>query len=511
MSCPVNSIDSNSTGLRYAVEECLRELPGSGVIWYPLEPNSYGDFGAKVKTVARNPINPSRQRQKGVVVDVDASANFQMDMTHDNHPRLMQGFLFAAAREKATSLPLNAAVIPTTAVATADDSFAIADATAALFLANTLIYAAGFTNAANNGLHLCVAPTTGKVVVTTNLTNEASPPATAGFKAVGFQFTNADASISITAGLPTLVTVAKDLTTLGLVPGEWVYLGGDDSGTTLAVNAGYARVKSVAIHAVVFDKVNWDSPAAEVGTGKTLRLFFGTVIKNENSADLIVRQSYQFERTLGEDAEGTMSEVVIGAVANELSIDTKNADKIGMDLNFSACDSESFSGSDGLADGSRPDLVASVAFNSTSNIKRSALGIIDTDDSAPTPLFAYCTDIALKVNNNASGAKAIGVMGNFDMNLGMFEVNGSLSAYFQDVQGIQSVRDNADVTFDMVIAKDNVGMAFDIPLISLGNGLPKVEQDKKIMLPLDTMGAQSSFGHTLLYVNFPYLPTAACD
>jgi hypothetical protein len=509
MSCPQNKIDSNSTGLRYAVEECLRELPGSPV-WFPLEPNSYGDFGAKIKTVARNPINPSRQRQKGVVVDLDANASFQMDLTHTNHARLMQGFMFAAAREKPTTLPLNDDVVTCTAVATADDSFAVADATAATFLANTLVYASGFTNSANNGLHLCAAPTTGKIVVTTNLTNEAAPPADAGLVAVGFQFTTADLSIVITSGLPVLTSVAKDLTTLGLIPGEWIYIGGDVAGNTFASGAGYARIKSIATNAIVLDKVNWDTPIADAGTGKTIRIFFGTVIKNESTANLIVRQSYQFERTLGEDDDGTMSEVVVGCVANELSLEMKSGDKMGLDLSFSGCDAQSYSGLDGLQAGGRPDLVASDAYNSTSDMKRTAIAILDPTTSVPDPLFAYCTDVSLKISNNISGAKAIGTLGNFDMNTGMFDVNGSLSAYFQNVEGTQAVRDNADITFDMILAKDNAGLAFDIPLISLGNGMPKVEQDKSIMLPLDTMGAESTFGHTLLYVNFPYLPTASC-
>lgn len=54
-----------------------------------------------------------------------------------------------------------------------------------------------------------------------------------------------------------------------------------------------------------------------------------------------------------------------------------------------------------------------------------------------------------------------------------------------------------------------MGLVWDIPLMALGNGMVAVEKDQAITVPLDTMAAQSSFGHTLLYVNFPYLPNAA--
>src|SRR5262245_277986 len=91
--------DSNFTELRYAVESSPGVLPGSPV-WIPLEPNSYKDFGAEVKTVARNPINSSRQRKKGVVVDLDAKAGFTQDVTTTNLQDLMQSFLFAALRTK---------------------------------------------------------------------------------------------------------------------------------------------------------------------------------------------------------------------------------------------------------------------------------------------------------------------------------------------------------------------------------------------------------------------------
>ena len=43
--CPTNKIDSNFTGLRYAWEECLKQLPaGAAAVWHALEPNSYAQM-----------------------------------------------------------------------------------------------------------------------------------------------------------------------------------------------------------------------------------------------------------------------------------------------------------------------------------------------------------------------------------------------------------------------------------------------------------------------------------
>ena len=83
----LNKIDSNVTGLRYAEEDSYQTVSGDEV-WVPLEPNSYADFGGQVTTVARNPINPSRQMKKGVVTDLDASGGFETDITPVSYTHL---------------------------------------------------------------------------------------------------------------------------------------------------------------------------------------------------------------------------------------------------------------------------------------------------------------------------------------------------------------------------------------------------------------------------------------
>src|SRR5690606_21363708 len=105
-TCPDVQIDSNVTGLRYAWEHCLKESPPYPE-WKAQELKSYSDFGKIVSTVARNPINPSRQCEMWTVTDMDANGGFNPALTHNNTTDILQAFFFADACERPTTAPLS--------------------------------------------------------------------------------------------------------------------------------------------------------------------------------------------------------------------------------------------------------------------------------------------------------------------------------------------------------------------------------------------------------------------
>lgn len=509
-----NKIDSNVTGLRYAEESAtIGTLPGSPV-WYPLEPNGYNDFGGQITTVSRNPINPSRQRKKGVTTDLDASGGFGTDLTQNNLTRLLQGFFFAARREKATTLPFNGTQVPITGVVTSTDDYQAASGLDA-FAAGDLVLATGFTEGGNNGLKTVTAASATTLEVGENLVDE-TPTTAAYIEQVGFEFGTAEVDVDVSSQTwPRLVRASgtKDFTDFGLIPGEWIFIGGDAAGSAFAtssgVNNGFARVRAVAATYIELDK-HANTMVDETGTGIDLRIFFGHVIKNENASNLIVRTTYQLERTLGEDSNGTMSEYLVGAVPNELSLQIRQADKVTTDLSFVATNNEQRDGTTGVKSGSRPSLVEAPAFNTSSDFSRIKMHIINTAGNVNvTALFAYLTELTVTVNNNVSPNKAVSVLGAFDMTAGQFAVSGSVTAYFADVAAVQAVRNNSDVSLDFAMVKDNAGMVWDIPLIALGEGRLNVEQDQPITLPLSLDAAEGGNNHTLLFNEFPYLPTLA--
>lgn len=506
----VNKIDSNITGLRYAEEQTLGTLPVSP-IWKPLEPNSYNDFGGQLTMVARNPINPGRQRKKGVVTDLDASGGFNTDLTQENLQDLLQGFFFADARRKgeqtATAVTEEAG----------DDTYAIAST--AGFTVGGLVLAKGFTNEANNGLKTITGVNADtSIEVAEALVAEGSPPATNSLVVVGFEGTTGDLEIDASGSLPALVSSSKDLTELGLTPGEWVFIGGDNASTQFAqaANNGFKRVRSVAENRIEFDKSALEM-ITDDGSGKTIRVFLGRVLKNEVGS-LIKRRSYQIERTLGapddSDPSKLQSEYLVGAVPSEFQLNIGTADKVTADVSFIATDNEQRTAAQGLKSGTRPALVEADAFNTSSDFSRIKLSRVVAGDEAPDPLFAFVTELTLTINNSLTPNKAVSVLGAFDVTAGTFVVSGNITAYFSNIAAVQAVRDNADITLDFAIVKSNAGIVVDVPLITLGDGRANIEQDQAITLPL-TMEAASGakvhpdLDHTLLMVFFDYLPDAA--
>lgn len=512
--CPVNKIDSNIVGLAIAEEACPGILPGESAlypgapVWQNYEPNSYSDFGGELTTVARNPISQSRQNQKGLVTDIEASGGFNHDFMLSLIPRRLQEFFFADMREKATTRSLNKAATLVTAVASAT-GYAVAS-TGLGFAQGQLLLATGFDVAANNGLKVASAVSATAINVTPAASAEAAPPTTAGLKAVGFQFPAGDVALVAPGGdLPRLVATATNLTTLGLIPGEWIHIGGDGATAQFdGSNFGFARIKSITSTTIILDKVDW-ALSAQPATGKSIQIFYGDVLKNESDPALIKARSVQLRRTLGRDDNGIQSEYLIGSFANELSVNMPLADKINVDLGYTSMDHVTRTGAQGLKAGTNLPVARSDVFNTSSDFARIKLAVINATNGNPTPLFAFVNELTLTISNGITMNKALGVLGAIGQSAGNFVVTGSLTAYFSTVAAIAAVRNNADVTLDLISVKKNTGMVWDIPLLTLGGGRVTVEQDQPVMIPLDSNAAESAFGHTLMFGNFAYLPNLA--
>lgn len=490
--------ESNQTGLRLARELSPSVVDGTAV-WNQQEPNSYKNFGGTYTLKARNPINDGRQNKKGVIVDLDSAGGWQEDITYNGVQNKIEGLMYANFRHKTE--------IATTAAIASGSHYTVASSTG--LFANDLVYVSGFSNPANNGAKHVTGVTGTQVTVSETIADE-----TATGKIVRVGFRGATSDLAYTASSKTLASTSLDFTTLGLIVGEWLYC--DDDANPLGAGLGFARIKSIGTHAIVFDKVVPTVAGGTIidaaGTGLTPHIFLGRVIKNEVGT-AIQRITYQAERTLGKDDDGAsdvQSEYLTGCVMNEGMFTFNSTDKATCEWTLLGAKYESRTSATGRKAGTRPVLLSGGAFNTSTDVKRLSLELVGTD----TPLYGYLMNLSLTVKNNAKTNKAVGVLGSIGTTAGQFEVSAAATAYFANVTAAQAISTNANVTLDCVLCKDNQGMIFDVPLISLGDGRPDVKQNEVIQLPLSIDAATASSlntatDFTLLIMFFDYLPNVA--
>ena len=504
MATPLKQ-DSNSTSLYIAKEASLKTLPGSPV-WYQKEPNSYSGAGATYKITPRSPLTNTRQNAQGTITDLDVSIGCNLDLTNNNLDRELQGFFFATASEKAGTQTING-----TAVTIASTTTSTVTATSGLnvFKAKDIVLFSGFGQTANNGITTVTTAVTGTLTVAKTLIAETTPPATARIDTVGVQFASADAAMVVTGSTEIkLTSTAYDFTTLGLTVGEWVFIGSDTAGAKFATcPTGYARIASIAAHAITFNETTF-AAVSDVGTGKTIEMYFGKYIQNATTAANIVRSTYNIERQVG-TTDGTVvqAEYFTGSIPNTIDITIPATANITTDLNFVSSGYEMKS--DGVKAGTRVSASGEEAINSTNDIYRIQLSVVSSALN-PTPITGYIKSGKISINNGVKAIKAVGILGPVEANVGNFIVSGTIEPYFQLLSGAgAAIAAGNPISMNVILSKNNYGHVFDIPGLSLGDGKLNITKDSEIGQSLSLDGFKNSAGYTASFTHFQYLPTIA--
>jgi hypothetical protein len=508
-----NKIDSNLTTFAFAEELSLQTLPVTP-IWYGLDVNSYSDFGSDVTKISREPINGTRQKLKGSISAISANAGFNVDLTKSSVSRLMQGFFFNNAIEHFTTAPLNAAQTLLTGVGAGDGIY---NATAGLsgFAVDRLVYCSGFSNPANNGLFKVISATA-TVLTTDNVNSIVEVPTNkAVIEVVGFEFDSDELDIAVNSSKMTLTGGTNGAILQTLKVGSWIWIGGDNTNHQFsAANSGFARVSATTSVSASFDKTTFN-PVIDAGAGKSIRIFVSSFYANAINSSGIITKSYHLERQVGNDGTGTQSQYVTGAVANEFSMSFKSKDKISADLSFIGLNSEERTGTQGIKSGARTSIASNEAsYNSSLDVYRAALAPFNPAVLNSPKSIGFVTDLKFGIKNNVSALEAIGETTGFNINIGSFEVTGDLEAYFTSFAAVSAIKNNSDMTLDIIISSPNDTNSYhakiiDIPLIEIGNGKLNVVKDQAVKLPISAGGLRSQHGYTASWSEFAALPLLA--
>lgn len=498
---------TNGMTLSKAREASLGVLPVSPQ-WFEMEPNEINSFGVTVSTEARSPISRARARRKGAVVDLDSALEFAADLTLTGLRGAAEEFLFA----RAAGAP---SYLTSAATGTGYTVAALSAGDAAKFTyagggAKTLVYAHGFANDANNGLKtIGAAPSAGATEITV-AGNVAEVPAVDDMVEVSVAgVRSAAGDIDVDAD-GNLTSTALDFTTLGIVAGQTIHVGGIDALNQFSneENIGFARVEIVAAHKLTLAKREQDF-VAEANAAIAIDLLFGQFVRNVDvDHSDFMQPSTQFELAspglMAGDATGY--EYAIGNWADSLSISIPLSGKATVTQGYVGTNTTnpSITRATNAANAKQGGLTE--AFGTANDIAR--LRVQEIDETGLSTDFKSAT---FTLTNNVAGEKFIGNLGPKYLSAGNIEVDVENQMLFSNPEIVEHIKCNRTVGFDFALHNGDGGAVFDLPAGTLTGGGREYPANQSVLMNT-TFAAHQEDGldFTVGISFFPVLPPKVC-
>lgn len=313
-------------------------------------------------------------------------------------------------------------------------------------IAGMLVRATGFAQSANNQIFKVASSTATTIVGTAlSLVAETAPAAAAKLKVVGFQGASAD----ITATSTGLASTALDFTTLGLVVGQWLKVGGTAAGEKFATAADndWARVTVIAAHALTLDNlpVGW---AVDAGTGKTIKVWITDQIKNG-----VTPSSVTIERGfLGQTVPTYI--VNTGMEVNTLTFTIASKANITGAATFTGMGGgESTTSLDAV-----PDAVTTgIIMAANANVGR--LGVNGSQLVGPN----WAQSASFVVNNNLRTIESVDSASPVAVREGECTVTGELNTYFGSDTELAAFYAGTSRPINTRVAKNSQAVIFQVP------------------------------------------------
>lgn len=484
---------TNFTSMAVARQSAFDTLGGSPT-WYTLEPNGSITFGPEITTTAREPISKNRQARKGAITDLDSAVSMEADLTMDSLAKWADLFFFSSYANGDLVFEGSDATV----TANTFDVAALTSTQAGKLQYNaagkaSLLWAAGYSNSANNGLHVLAATATVSdttLTVGTSLATETAP-SNAELSIAGVRGEAGDLVLAISGAVGTLTsnngtpTSAIDFTTLGLKVGQFIHVGGvaaatQGKNTSGSAVYGFARITSIAANTLLLDKMSSTLEAfdgTDTGSGGTeiaIDLLFGRYVRNvsvdsteflEQYVEIEVGSPNLFETTpptpLG-DPDGF--EYALNNLCDSLEFNFGLTSLATITPNMVGTDTQApVDNASRKTNASSPVApLHTAAFNTTSDYAR--LRITDVDETGLTTDFK---DWTLTLSNNVSGEKVQGYLGSKYLNTGNLGVEVSGTFLFSNPLVPARIRANTRVTMDLILENADGGFAIDLPSLTL--------------------------------------------
>lgn len=373
-------------------------------------------------------------------------------------------------------------------VTASSDTFGFTDS-GADFVTGMLVQASGFGESGNNGLFRAIAGSSGTALVvsdTPGLTDEAAPPAAARLKCVGLEGTEAD----LAAVADGITSSSLNFTTLPLVAGMWIKVGGTGAGYRFATEAnnGWARITTVAANKLTLDNLpaGW---TADTGEYVTLRVFFGDQLKNG-----VLTLGQTLERGfLGQASPSYIIErgMVVGQGEFSFPFD----DKATWTMTFMGMTGEV---DDTALDASPDEVTTNPVMAAGVNVGR----IAEAGAVLSSPNWVRSMTLGIQNNLRAIGAiRGDGLVGAVDIGKGSCDVTVTAETYFGSKALLDKVLAGTVTNVNARIAKAGQAMVFGLPRVTWSEGAPSAGgRNQDVMLALNGMVSKdtTTAAHVLL-------------
>lgn len=402
-------------------------------------------------------IRADRQPRGDTLVDAEVTGQINFYLTYGGQDERIAGAFMSSWTRTPSKDNGPTADSQITGVTASTNTIAV-DAGGASFKAGMLVRTTGFTNAGNNGTFK-VASSTGTTIVlagTPGLADESAPPAKARIKVVGFEGEAGGLEASSTG----LFAATIDLTTMGILKGDRLKIGGTDSGTkfaTAALNTWVRVAAAPTTNAIVLDQrpSGWTT---DNGAAKTIRVWFGNRLRNGAT-----KRAWTLEK--GFMSHTPPSYLVFNALMmGGMTIEVKPGTQVTG--NFPVSGTKANSPTTTPIDSTPSDPPDTGIMNGVTDVGMLAEG------GNPLQTPNYITEFTFVLNNNLLQGKAVGVLGSAVVEPGPLSVTGNLTTYFGDTAIWAKIVGNTKTSLMIVLKKDNQSYVLDLPAVRLRGDAP---------------------------------------
>lgn len=496
-------VQTRNTELAFALQSAFGgTLPGTPD-WHVMERSELSAFGNTVSKSTPTRISRNRNMRKKKTTAIDSSVEFNAPMDFDSMRLLGEGFAHGLASGpayfSASAATATGATVP-----------ALTAGQASQIVANqTILALKGFATDDNNGLK--IASTTAsasdtEIAVVGGLTAETiAANRRAEVYVAGVRGASGDIEIDADGNL---ISTALDFTTLGLVAGQAIYIGGVDAANTFSnsENSGFAIVSAIAANKLTLTKR--DQPyVTDDGTGVQIDILFGPYIRNYSVDHAnYVRQYFMFGLKSIFDA-GTKYEYAKDNACDSLSLEVQRDGFVNASFGFvgSITDNPTDTAATGHANAA--PLNATEEFSTSTDLARIAIDSIDED--------GFMTDfdaVTITIANGISARKVLGQTAAAQLNLGELGVTLEMTALFTDSKVIEHIRCDNPFAFRLPFWNNQGGVMLHVPQMTLEGGARQFPQNETVTVSMTGSAFNEDIdGSSIELTLFPLLPARPCQ